>query len=258
MTANLTSRAAIIESCHALQQAYTDGKLGVYVPAEATAPQFHSDEDRLVYYTLPMALNYRRPSHQLWEAAKTTYEDSATAYVFDLHRLSSDPCDTTGLQEGLMAHKLALQPTRHTANWHTIGNTIRYEWGSIEGLLSAAGYDFLKLRDLVRIIHKKQFPYLSGPKLFNFWCYILSEYGGVAFTNKQYIDIAVDSHIKRASVALGVITQQEHDKLSAEAIADRWREVLDGSSITPADLNVPLWYWSRDNFCFRNGITYLA
>ena len=251
MTAN---RTAIIESCLALQQAYIEGKLGTYAPAEATAPQFRSNEDRLVYYTLPMALNYRRPSHQLWEAAKLTYEDDATAYVFDLHQLPSDPHGTGQLQESLMAHRLALQPTRHTINWYTIGNVIRHEWKSVESLLSAVDYDFLKLRDTVRITYKKQFPYLSGPKLFNFWCYILAEYGGVAFTNKQYIDIAIDSHNKRASVALGVITQQEHDTLSAEAIADRWREILDGSPIAPTDLNVPLWYWSRDSFRFRDGI----
>ena len=254
----MTNRATIIESCLVLQQAYIDGKLGTYAPAEATAPQFRSNEDRLVYYTLPMALNYRRPSHQLWEAARLTYEDDATAYVFDLHRLPSNLHDTTQVQESLTTHKLALQPTRHTVNWCTIGNVISRKWNSMEGLLLAVDYDFLKLRDTVRTTYKKQFPYLSGPKLFNFWCYILAEYGGVTFVNKQYIDIAIDSHNKHASVALGVITQQEYSTLSAEAIADRWREILDGSSIAPTDLNVPLWYWSRDSFRFRDGITYFS
>ena len=122
-------RSTIIDSCAALIRAYSQGKLGDYKPAEATAPCFKSDEDRLAYYTLPMALNYRRPSHQLWQAAKATYEDDQVKHVYDLVKCASNSNDIPKLRESLTAYKLALQPDRHTKNWSVISNTIASEWG---------------------------------------------------------------------------------------------------------------------------------
>jgi hypothetical protein len=48
-------------------------------------PDFGGDEEkRLVFFTLPMALNYQRNSYKLREAATQTYEDTETARVFDI------------------------------------------------------------------------------------------------------------------------------------------------------------------------------
>lgn len=227
---------------------YKSGLFGDYAPTESIAPKFSDNEDRLIYYTLPMALNYRRPSIQLWTAAKQSYLDPETKQCFDLQFVS-------GLNEGsdelnllLARYKLSLQPSRHPIMWHKISSVIIEEAGSIGGLLSSVDYDFLKLRDFVQVKHKKRFPYLSGPKLFNFWCYILAEYCEVDFLHKEHIDIAVDSHIRRASSAIGLITDLEMDNLSTELIAQKWREALHGSALAPVDLNVPLWYWSRAKF----------
>lgn len=243
---------AIVESCKSIIAAYENGLLGDYPPAESIAPAFSSDEMRLLYYTLPMSLNYRRPSHQLWEAAKTTFLDPDTHAIFDI--ASIDETDESKLRQLLVKHRLALQPQRHTLNWLTIGSSINEEWGSVGGLLEAADYDFLELKELVQKTQKRSFPYLSGPKLFNFWCFILARYGNVDFHNKDHIDIAVDSHIRRGSALLGLVDSEEATSLPAEHVALRWRTALAGTGIAPTDLNVPLWYWSRDNFRFREGI----
>lgn len=227
---------------------YEDGVFGDYAPAESIAPDFADYEERLIYYTLPMALNYRRPSFQLWSAAKESYLDPQAKPYFNLKFIANLPSGSPELQHALSIHKLAMQPTRHPVIWYTIASIISTEWGSIEGLLQATHYDFLELRDLVQERYKKHFPYLSGPKLFNFWCYILGVYCQVDFKNKHAIDIAVDSHIRRASVVLGVVSEQEVQHLSVAAIADRWRKTLGNSEIAPVDLNVPLWFWSRSGF----------
>lgn len=247
----LKAMDGVIASCKSIITAYEAGLLGGYGPAESTAPDFPSKELRYIYYTLPMALNYRRPSHQLWQAAKDTFLDSATRPVFDVSAVTRMGEDD--LRPLLTRHSLALQPQRHTLNWSTIATAIQ-AFGSVEALLKTAHYDFLEFKQLIQKTHKRSFPYLSGPKLFNFWCFILASYCEVAFTNKEHIDIAVDSHIRRSSALLGVITSEEMPILSAEHIATRWRKALKGSDIAPTDLNVPLWYWSRDKYRFRDGV----
>jgi hypothetical protein len=238
----------IIDNCKKIIAMYEQGLLGNYEPTESIAPDFATNEERLVYYTLPMALNYRRPSVQLWNAAKATWLDPNTKVCFDLRRTTL-PDELTQL---LSIYKLSMQPTRHPLIWRKIVAVLHDEWGSVEQLLESVQFDFLKLRDIVQITYKKQFPYLSGPKLFNFWCYILGVYCHVEFKNKEYIDIAVDSHIRRASGILRVISEYEQEHFDAYAIAARWRKLLKDSDIAPVDLNVPLWFWSRSNFLYSD------
>lgn len=245
----------IVASCRSIISAYENGLLGDYAPAESIAPAFPSDEAQLVYYTLPMSLNYRRPSHQLWAAAKATFLDPETYNVFDV--ASVENTDENELRTLLVKHRLAMQPQRHILNWSTIASTVHQEWGSVGGLLEAADYDFLQLKQTVQKTHKRSFPYLSGPKLFNFWCFTLVNYCDVDLHNKEYIDIAVDSHIRRGSAVLGLVSAEEASSLPAEHIAKRWRTALAGSDIAPTDLVVPLWYWSRDKFNFKQDIQFV-
>lgn len=135
-----------------------------------------------------------------------------------------------------MKHRVALQPNKHTRTWATIAATVKKERGSLEGLLRAAENDFLKLKSLVQGEHKRGFPYLSGPKIFNYWSFILSTYGKVPLVNRHYIDIAPDTHITQCSVRLGVLAPHEAEKLSREEISERWRSLLRGSGIDPIDM----------------------
>jgi hypothetical protein len=78
------------KTCRALIAAYKSGKLGQTVMPEDANPGFNENEseNRIAYFTLPMALNYQRDSYKLWEAALTTYNDSETRFVFDVKKVS--------------------------------------------------------------------------------------------------------------------------------------------------------------------------
>lgn len=245
------SELKAIDACRQLVAAYRAGELSVHELPEDNAPAFgrRETELQLVYFTLPMSLNYRRNSDQLWAATRKSYADSSTRDIFSVG--ASAELSFDALAEKLLRYKMAMQPTRHTQNWHTIAQTVVTNWGSITGLLQAVDYDFLKLRKVVQGSHKAGFPYLSGPKLFNYWCYILVAKCGVPLKNREHIDIAVDTHVAQSSVVLGVITQDEAAKLTREAIAERWRGLLHGTELAPVDLNVPLWFWSRDGFTYQ-------
>jgi hypothetical protein len=219
------------------------------MPEEAH-PAFlaHEQDARLSYFTLPMALNYQRDSYKLWEAALKTYTDPATRFVLSLEEVCTKPEEE--VREALLLHRLALQPNKHVATWRSIAKTVYDEWGSFEKLLEATEHDFLLLKEVVQGTHKKGFPYLSGPKIFNYWAFILTEYGLVPLKNREHIDIAPDTHVLQGSVRLGVITQKESETLAKEEVSARWRCVLAGSGIAPIDMHAPLWFWSRNGFIF--------
>ncbi|MDD4990247.1 MAG: hypothetical protein PHW31_02955 [Candidatus Pacebacteria bacterium] len=241
----------VISNCRILLQAYENGKLGQTRMPEDSNPGFTDNqaEERLAYFTLPMALNYQRNSYKLWEAALKTYTDKETKSVFEVSRVCEMPVDE--LKKKLLKYKLALQPSRHTEIWQKISKTIFENWRSFKDFFKTSENDFLKIKDIIQGQFKKDFPYLSGPKIFNYWSFIISTYGQVPLLNREFIEIAPDTHITKCSVLLGVISEKEARKLSKDQISKRWREILGNSGIAPIDMHPPLWFWSRNGFIFK-------
>ena len=238
----------IISKCKQLLQGYKEETLGQTKMPEDSNPGFTEQEKevRLAYFTLPMALNYQRNSYKLWEATLKTYNDEETKVVFDIFKVVK--LDDNKLREYLTRYKVALQPNKQTNTWKVISKTVYDNFGSFDNLMNRSDNDYLKLRETIQINLKKGFPYLSGPKIFNYWSFIMKEYGKIPLKNADHIEIAPDTHVTQCSVLLGVITQEESEKLSKEKFSERWREVLNGSGINPIDMHPPLWFWSRNGF----------
>ena len=247
----MNSKAEIISNCRKLLEAYHSGELGYSKMPEDTSPNFTNEdkEIRLVYFTLPMSLNYQRDSYKLWEAALKTFNNKEARKVFDIKQSAN--FNEEKLRGYLLKYKLALQPNKHINTWHRISKTIYENWGSVEKLIETSEYDFLKLRNIIQKEFKQGFPYLSGPKIFNYWSFIIQEYGKIKLKNSEFIEIAPDTHITKCSVILGVITKEESEHFSKEKISERWREVLKGTDILPINMHAPLWFWSRNNFKFK-------
>ena len=247
----MNSKEEIVSSCKILLDAYNSGELGFMKMPEDSNLGFSKSEQelRLTYFTLPMSLNYQRNSYSLWESALKSFEDLETRRVFDVG--FSANADEEELRNLLMKYKIALQQNKHIDTWERISRTIFDNWGSVGNLLKFADYDFLKLRQIVQVDYKKGFPYLSGPKIFNYWSSIIQRYGGVKLKNSEFIEIAPDTHVTKCSVILGVITEDEALVLSKEKLSEKWRDVLTGSGINPIDMHSPLWFWSRNNFQFK-------
>lgn len=243
-------KTQFIKTCHTLIKAYKTGLLGQTVMPEDSNPGIEKmdQETRIAYFTLPMALNYQRDSYKLWEAALKTFNDPETQFVFDVEKVSKSPEDD--VRVALMKYKLALQPNKHVNTWRTIAETIYGNWGSFSKFFEITDGDFLRLKQLVNIDHKKGFPYLSGPKIFNYWSFIMSTHGEVKLSNRKFIEIAPDTHITQCSARLGVINEQETITISKEEISKRWRDILACSDIDPIDMHPPLWFWSRNGFIY--------
>ena len=239
------------DKCQKLLDAYKNGLLGQTIMPEDYNPGFSKKdtESKIAYFTLPMALNYQRDSYKLWEAALKTYNDPETNFVFNVSSVVQK--SENELRDALVKHKLALQPNKHISTWKNIAQTIFDNWGSFVHFFESVNGDFIMLKDIVNVKHKKGFPYLSGPKIFNYWSFIISTYGGVQLSNREYIEIAPDTHITQCSIKLGVISPEEALILNKNKISDRWRELLKGTGIDPIDMHPPLWFWSRNGFIFE-------
>lgn len=245
------NKQRIIRNCEVLLDAYNSGKLGDTTMPEDAHPDFKptDDEFRLSYFTLPMSLNYQRDSFKLWESALTTFNDPETKDIFNTDLAAKMSVDQ--LRLNLLKHKLALQPNKHIATWSKIANTLSKNWGSLSKFFLAADNDFLKLRNIVQKDFKKDFPYLSGPKIFNYWSYIIQLYGSVKLSNSEYIEIAPDTHITKCSVILGVITDSESKSITKDELSKRWREILADTAVIPINMHSPLWFWSRNGFKYK-------
>ncbi len=81
----MNSKETIISKCRILLDAYHSGKLGYTKMPEDFSPKFtkNDKELRLVYFTLPMSLNYQRDSYKLWEAVLKTFFDAGI--IFNLN-----------------------------------------------------------------------------------------------------------------------------------------------------------------------------
>lgn len=237
------------QNCKSLLEAFKSGALGQTVMPEDTHPDFTNQEEQLAYFTLPMALNYQRDSYKLWEAALKTFNDPETRFVFDIEQVSKRP--EGEVRKALMKYKVALQPNKHVNSWRVIAKTVYENWGSFSKFFEENDNDFLKIKQSIKIDHKKGFPYLSGPKIFNYWSFIMSTYGGIKLKNRDHIEIAPDTHITQCSVKLGVITPEEALSLTKDVVSEKWRLLLQGSGIDPIDMHPPLWFWSRNGFLFE-------
>jgi len=199
--------------------------------------------ENYLYFTLPVCINFQRSSPAMWAAALATWEDKATQYVFFPEELAVTPIEQ--IRADLVKHKLALQPNKHVLIWTTIAKTFHDHYqDDPRKFIEEAGADAGKLIQLLQKTYRKRFPYLSGPKLSNYWPFILSLYTDVQFTNAQEISIIPDTHVLQSSAKLG-IAPIGATSLQVELA---WKELLKDSGINPSQIHPVLWHWSRNRF----------
>lgn len=199
--------------------------------------------ERFLYFTLPVTINFQRNSPAMWKSANATWHDTETQVVFFPEWVAAHSEDE--LREKLVKHKLALQPNKHTTIWRAIALTLHtYYDNDPRKIIEEANSDAGALVTLLQKTHRDRFPYLSGPKLSNYWPFILSLYTNVQFANQHLISIIPDTHVIQSSIKLGMVPADA----SSLAVEAAWRELLEGSDLTPSTMHPVLWNWSRNNF----------
>lgn len=242
------NKSEIILKVKKLIELHRQGLLGGEIMPEDSNPNLEKNsKENFIYFTLPMALNYQRNSYTLWESAYKTWNDKQTNNVFYPEKVINQNFET--LQNNLTKYKLALQKNKQTEIWLKLCTTITQQFnGDIRNLFYNCNNDIILIKDYI-IQHKKDFPYLSGTKILNYWLYVISQYTNINLKNKQSISVAPDTHIIQASFKLGVITKSDLLKSNVrEIVSLKWEELLQGTGIYPIDIHTPFWLWSRNKF----------
>ncbi len=237
--------ADISQDARSLYSMWASGHLGGQKMPEDVHPDLRANAAELVHYlTLGMCLNYQRNSYVLWESCTATYADPETRWVFDPAIVMQR--DQHVLQRALLRYKTALQPNKHPENWRRVcAGIVKFGNGDMRNILTQNNYDISEIRHFIQT-NKTSFPYLAGPKICNYWLFVLLQYTALPLKNRQSLTIAPDRHILKASQKLGLLT---HDNANSQTdCSTAWQRVLTGSELLPIDMHTPLWLWSRSGF----------
>ncbi len=244
----MKNRDEILVKVSRLIDAYQNGLLGGETMPEHENPQLDKDsQENYMYFTLPMALNYQRNSYVLWECANRMYADEKARAVFN----SKMVCEMSenNLRQYLVDYKVALQPNKQPLIWKKLCETIEYKLdGDIRNLFIQNDCSVQRIKDYIQK-NKKDFPYLGGNKICNYWLYVLEQYTDLQFIDREKITVAPDTHVIQASQRLGIITEQETQQSNIQTVlAERWADILTGTDWVPIDIHTPMWLWSRGKF----------
>ena len=247
----MNNKEIILEAVYKLVDAHKQGILGGEKMPEDENPGLEkASRENYMYFTLPMALNYQRSSYVLWECANRMYADQEAKSVFESKAVCQMPEEL--LRKYLVDYKVALQPNKHPLIWKKLCETIENKLdGDIRRLFVINHYSVRQIKEYMQN-NKKDFPYLVGNKICNYWLYVLEQYTDIEFTDRENITVAPDTHVIQASVKLGVITEQEAQLSNVQIIlAERWNQLLTESDLKPIDVHTPMWLWSRSKFAYK-------
>ncbi len=226
-----------------LYQLYLDGKIKRLPQHEVNPSLDHGSRINYLYFMLPVSINFQRSSPAMWKSAFETFADAETNYLFFPEIVIRTPLEK--VKADLVKHKLALQMNKHTGIWMSLCETLhQYFKDDPREIFKACDNDVRKLIHLLQKTMRKEFPYLSGPKLSNYWLYIVSRFTDVDLSHKEDISIIPDTHVIQCTVKLGLAKEG----VSSLDVAQIWRNLLEGTGIAPVDMHPVLWNWSRDNF----------
>lgn len=242
------SRDEILTAIRTLCDYHRQGKLGGEIMPEDANPHLdRTSRENCLYFTLPMALNYQRNSYNLWKSALATYNDPEVSFVFTPELVAAASEDD--VRRALLKHKVALQPSKHTAIWLSISNTLlKYYNGDVRNLFSINDNDIAKILNDVQVERKKGFPYLSGQKIANYWLYVILQYTDLQLSNRQHLSIAPDTHVIQSSIILGAVEDTGDHNALRPRVAAAWQDILKDTDLSPIDIHTPLWLWSRRKF----------
>lgn len=226
-----------------LYEAFHAGHIPVLANHEVH-PELPTDSrENYLYFTLPPSINFQRQSPAMWASALKTWNDPETNYVFFPEQVIQKSREE--VQKSLLKHKLALQLNKHTDIWIAVSKAFNTHFNNDpRELFVSTDWDVVKTHQVIQQDLRKDFPYISGPKMANYWLYILSHYTDAKFKNMQEISIIPDTHVLQSSIKLGLSTPA----MSSLEVAAVWKELLAEGRVTPVEMHPVLWNWSRNNF----------
>lgn len=237
----IEDKALVLSKLRQLKRLYDEGEIPKLKHHEVFPDVDKNSTKKYMYITLISSINFQRSSPALWTSAYKTYQDVNTKLVFDPEYVAKSEFED--LQIKLTKYNLALQKNKHVKIWQTICKSLVNNFnGDPKNLISSNQRCVSRIKNYL-LENKNSYPYLNGPKLSNYWLYTLDHFTDVNLRNRHKISIIPDTHVKKASVKLGLTNSQD-----TSVIESVWFHVLKDTEYIPIDFHAILWNWSRAGF----------
>ncbi len=226
-----------------LHELFQQGAIPTLAQHEVNPNLDSSSRLHYIYFTLPVCLNFQRSSPAMWASALKTFEDPETNYLFYPEKVVETEYKI--IQQNLIKHKLGLQLNKHTDIWLKISSTLNKVFNNDpREIIKSGNSDVVEILKILQVTNKDDFPFLRGPKLSNYWLFILDHFTDVELKNKDKISVIPDTHIIQSTIHLGLV----NENAKIPEIERAWVELLEDSHLSPVDMHSVLWNWSRNRF----------
>ena len=161
--------------------------------------------EHMMFITMVVSIDYMRDADKLWQAGRETMEDNETRWLFSPEMVKDRSIDE--IIAAMKKHKLSQKHNRDADIWKRVSESFARLYNSDpRNFLEKCEWDATKLFEKKYDIRfKRDFPSLSGDKIFPLWIRMLHDNVGIRLKNLEKMPIPVDVHIARATFTTGCL-----------------------------------------------------
>lgn len=213
----------------------------------------------LIFITMVVSIDYMRNADKLWAAGRRTMEDPETRWLFNPASVKVMLIDE--IMAAMKKNRLSQKHTRDAGIWKRVSESFVNLYDSDPGrLIKECGSDAMKLYERrYDVRFRKNFPSLSGNKIFSLWIRMLHDNLGIELKNLEKIPIPVDVHVARATFTTGCLKREYKGSIAevSQKIDEAWKTIIAGVSHPKLkyalQMDEALWNLSKNGCKFRKG-----
>jgi len=182
----------------------------------------------MMFITMVVSIDYMRDADRLWAAGRSTMEDPETRWLFNPAYVKDRLIDE--IMSAMQKHKLSKKHRKDARIWKTVSESFARLYDSDSGkLIKECGIDAKKLYERkFDVRFKKEFPSLSGDKIFPLWIRMLHDNLGIELKNLEKVPIPVDRHVARSMFTTGCLIGEYKGNIAGvkQRVQEAWEIVI--------------------------------
>ena len=194
--------------------------------------------EHALFLTYVISIDYMTDAEKLWKRSRGAYELHPERFTpEEILKLSSRTVENVVKSLGARFYSNAAK------TWIKISKLLVDKYGGDPGNITREPLDIVEIKRRLR-----EFPYLRGSKLSNFYIRAMGETGLFKVKNLDELDIPVDKQVARFTMYTGVLrllseqfTGCVHEEPMRGLIEEAWRNAAKKLDTAPWKLDEPIW-----------------
>ena len=195
-------------------------------------------KEHALFLTYVVSVDYMTDAEKLWKRSRSTYELYPERFTpEEILKLSPRTVETVVKSLGARFYSNAAK------TWIKISRLLIGKYGGDPRNITREPLEIVEIKRRLR-----DFPYLRGNKLSNFYIRAMGETGLFKVKNLNELDIPVDKQVARFTIYAGVVrllseqfTGCVHEEPMRSLIEEAWRNAARKLGTAPWKLDEPIW-----------------